>query len=106
MEDHGSHLVVAEATEGVIGFALGGLVEASTGVRPSACGHIAHLCVNASWRRRGVGRRLWSSLRDWFCSRGVSSIHLYVSHFNPVSQQFWRNLGFEDCMSRLWCDLT
>jgi len=36
----------------------------------------------------------------------VPSIHLYVSCLNPVSQQFWRELGFEDYISRLWCDLV
>jgi ribosomal protein S18 acetylase RimI-like enzyme len=98
-------LLVAEAHDGVIGFALGGPVDTSLGLKPAVYGHIAHICVTARWRRRGIGRRLFGRLRDWFQRRGLSSIHIHVSHYSPVSQQFWRALGFEDYIERLWCDL-
>jgi len=104
--DRDSHLIVAEVADLVMGFALGGLAESTMGLTPGSHGHIAHMCVSAQWRRRGVGRQLFASLRDWFVRRGVPSIHLYVSCLNPVSQQFWRELGFEDYISRLWCDLV
>jgi len=103
---HGdNHLTVAEGADGVVGFALGGLVQSTVGLTPGSHGHIAHVCVDSQWRRRGVGRLLFASLRDWFVGRGVLSIHLYVSCLNPVSQRFWRELGFEDYINRLWCDL-
>jgi ribosomal protein S18 acetylase RimI-like enzyme len=104
--DRDNCLIVAEAADDVIGFALGGLARATLGLMPGTYGHIAHMCVSAQWRRRGVGRQLFASLRDWFVGRGVPSIHLYVSCLNPISQQFWRELGFEDYISRLWCDLV
>ena len=106
LRDGDSRFVVAEAGEGVIGFALGGLVDVTLGLKPSVHGQVAHLCVSANWRRRGVGRRLVWALRDWLVERGVPSIHLYVSPLNPDSQQFWRELGFEDYIRRLWCDLV
>ncbi|HUS69539.1 MAG TPA: GNAT family N-acetyltransferase [Anaerolineae bacterium] len=104
--DRDNCLIVAEAVDDVVGFALGGLAGTTLGLTPGTYGHIAHMCVSAQWRRRGVGRQLFASLRDWFVRRGVPSIHLYVSCLNPVSQQFWRELGFEDYISRLWCDLV
>ncbi|TKJ29672.1 MAG: hypothetical protein CEE40_07465 [Chloroflexi bacterium B3_Chlor] len=101
-----THLLVAEARHDVIGFALGGSVDVGLGLKAGTHGSIAHLCVKAEWRRRGVGRQLFASLRDLFKQEGVSSIHVYVSHFNLVSQSFWRSLGFEDYVERLWCDLA
>lgn len=105
LADEASCLLVAEAGDTVIGFALGGLVDAGLGLKPAEYGHIAHICVTARWRRRGIGRQLFARLRGWFQTKGLSSIHIYVSHFSPVSQRFWRRLGFEEYIERLWCDL-
>jgi GNAT superfamily N-acetyltransferase len=103
--DDASHLLVAEKGDTVLGFALGGRVDAAFGLKPATYGHIAHMCVTAERRRHGIGRQLFSRLRDWFREKGLASIHIYVSHFSPVSQQFWRALGFDDYVERLWCDL-
>jgi ribosomal protein S18 acetylase RimI-like enzyme len=105
LRDRNSRLLVAEGVGGVIGFALGGVARTTLGIGPAEYGHIAHLCVTSEFRRRGVGRRLFDSMREWFVRRGVASIHLYVSCLNPASQQFWREMGFEDYVARLWCDL-
>jgi ribosomal protein S18 acetylase RimI-like enzyme len=100
-----SCLLVAEEDGTVLGFALGGQVDSSFGLKPAVYGHIAHMCVTAERRRHGIGRQLFARLRDWFQEKDLSSIHIYVSHFSPVSQQFWRVLGFDDYVERLWCDL-
>ncbi len=106
LRDSDTSLLVAEAGKRVIGFVVGSVVEVVLGLEPSVRGHVAHLCVTSEWRRRGVGRLLFSSLRDWFLRRGMASIHAHVSHFSPVSQRFWRGMGFEEYVERLWCDLT
>ena len=99
-------LFVADSDLGVIGFALGSVVDTTLGLKPSRCGHVAHLSVRADMRRRGVGRRLFGELRDWFLTRELASVHLYASHFNPTSLGFWRSLGFEDYAERRWCNLV
>jgi ribosomal protein S18 acetylase RimI-like enzyme len=106
LRDRDSCLIVAERAEEVIGFALGGVVHPTLGLEPYMHGQIAHLCVGARWRRRGVGRQLVRSLVEWLADRHVHSIHLYVSRFNPGSQRFWRTLGYGEHVSRLWCDLV
>jgi len=106
MREPGSRVIVADGPAGVIGFAVGSIEDLVLGLKPSRHGHIAHLCVTAQCRRHGVGRQLFGWLRDWFQRRGVGSIHLYASHLNPVSQRFWRGLGFQDYMKRLWCTLA
>ena len=106
LQDRDSRLLVAETTDGVIGFALGGLAAVTLGLKASIHGHVAHLCVSLRWRGHGVGRQLVASLREWFLARSAPSIQVYVSCLNPVSQQFWRGLGYEDYISRLWCDIV
>ena len=106
LRDDDYRLIVAEGWDGVVGFALGGVVRRTLGPGPSLYGQVAHMCVGSNWRRRGIGRALFWALRDWFAEGGVPSIHAYVSPLNAVSQRFWRGLGFEDYVSRLWCDLV
>ena len=106
LQDRSSRLLVADAADEVVGFALGGLAGLRPGVKASIYGHIAHVCVSPRWRRHGIGRQLVASLREWFVARGAHSIHAYVSCLNPVSQRFWRGLGYEDYISRLWCDIV
>ncbi len=106
LEGRDSHLLVAETTDGVIGFALGGVGTVALGLQASIHGHVAHLCVSPRWRRQGVGRQLVASLREWFLARNAPSVQVYVSCLNPVSQKFWRGLGFEDYISRLWCNIV
>lgn len=103
--DDSTRLLVAEAEGTVVGFSLGGVVDTALGLKPARYGHIAHICVTGRWRRHGIGRQLFATLRDWFQTKGLGSIHVYVSDFNRVSQRFWRSLGFEDYVDRLWYDL-
>jgi ribosomal protein S18 acetylase RimI-like enzyme len=105
LRDSDTLLLVAEGGNRVIGFVVGAVVDVVLGLEPSVRGHVAHLCVTSEWRRHSVGRMLFSSLRSWFLRRGTPSIHAYVSHFSPVSQRFWRAMGFEEYVERLWCDL-
>lgn len=103
--DDTAQLLVAQARDDVVGFTLGGIVDVGLGLKPAKYGHIAHMCVTSEWRRRGVGRQLFTALRRWLQGEGLGSVHIYVSHFNPASQRFWRSLGFQDYVDRLWCDL-
>jgi ribosomal protein S18 acetylase RimI-like enzyme len=106
LRDRDTALLVADAGGEVVGFAVGRVVDVVLGLRASTHGHVAHLCTTGDWRRRGVGRLLFSSLRSWFARRGMSSIHAHVSHYSPVSQRFWRALGFEEYVERLSCELA
>jgi GNAT superfamily N-acetyltransferase len=106
LEDRDTALLVADAGGEAVGFAVGSVVDVALGLRASTHGHVAHLCTTGDWRRRGVGRLLFSSLRTWFLHRGMTSIHAYVSHYSAVSQGFWRALGFEEYVERLSCELA
>ena len=52
------------------------------------------MAVTAAWRRRGVARGLFAAARSWLIAQGVSRIQLTVDAANPVSQGFWREMGF------------
>ena len=55
---------------------------------------ILNLAVGASWRRRGIGRRLMERAVEEAISRGVGRIFLEVRESNAGARAFYARLGF------------
>jgi ribosomal protein S18 acetylase RimI-like enzyme len=50
-----------------------------------------------AWRRRGVGRRLWSATTAFAAAAGYQKLVIQVRGSNAAAQAFYRGLGFRDC---------
>ena len=95
-------VVVAETAEGeVVGYAIGRDRGSVPIWEADRFAFVSDIYVDIRHRRRGVATALFGDLRDWFQKRGLASIELEVVHLNPVSQAFWRALGFTDFVDRL-----
>jgi ribosomal protein S18 acetylase RimI-like enzyme len=62
---------------------------------------ITDLMVDATERRRGLGRRLVERALAWVVERGVERCEVRVASLNHEGQHFWRSLGFGDLMDVL-----
>lgn len=98
-------VLVADAEGRLVGYIVGMMRENPPVLLPPAYGLVSDICVHPAWRRHGIGRRLFEALRDWFREKELLTVQLNVAHFNPVSQAFWRAVGCEDYMDRLWLAL-
>jgi ribosomal protein S18 acetylase RimI-like enzyme len=98
-------VVVATVDGRVVGYAIGSITENPPILRLRHYGHISDICVAREWRQHGVGRRLYGALRTWFRGRGIGVVQLNVASLNPVAQAFWREMGFQDYMDRMWLEL-
>jgi len=105
MTDEDCLLLVAEAEKAVVGFMKGSIAEDSPVLAHRRHGYVGETCVAEEWRRRGVGRRLYQRLVEWFRERGMKEIRLHISAFNPVSDSFWRALGFSPYLVHMRCPL-
>ncbi len=93
---------VAELANGEIVGYMVGEVRAGTRMWPGErIGFISDAFVEERWRRCGAGNHLVEAMENWFQRERVRSIELYVADANPISQAFWRKMGFGDYM-RLW----
>ena len=98
-------VLVADAGGKLVGFIIGLVRENPPVLLPSQYGLVTDICVDPAWRQRGIGSRLFEALKVWFRDKNLFVIQLSVAHHNPVSQAFWRAMGCEDYMNRLWLEL-
>jgi len=61
-------------------------------------GHIGAISVTASARSKGVGRKLLSVALEWFREQGLQRVECGVAVENPLSQGFWKGMGFRGFM--------
>ena len=101
-----------ESWEGIIswieppaGFALapseGGPIAAGLAVSDGRWLGLFEINVAAAERRRGVGRRLSTTLLGWGAAAGARRAYLQVVHDNHPAQASYRSLGFEP-VYRYW----
>ena len=98
-------VLVAVADGQVVGYTIGSIVENPPIFKLRHYGHVSDMCVAPEWRGQGMGRRLFGGLRKWFRSRGLAVVQLNVAALNPAAQAFWREMGFQDYVDRLWTDI-
>ena len=91
-----ARIAVADAGDQLIGFATAELHAMRPLYPAGKYGLISDVCVTEAWRRIGVGRALAQDLLEWFRSKRVTTVELYVGALNPVSIAFWEALGFRD----------
>ncbi|UCC67838.1 MAG: GNAT family N-acetyltransferase [Armatimonadota bacterium] len=87
-------VLVADAGHHLVGYIFGKPEEGPPVYERRNHGAISEVCVTAGWRRRGLGRQLVAALLDWFRERGLTEVHVSAATCNPVSNAFWRAMGF------------
>jgi GNAT superfamily N-acetyltransferase len=95
LTDDNCLVLVAEVEGQLVGYAVGDLSEAKPMFQHGPYGAIGTFYVTATWRRRGIGRRLVERLLAWFHQRGMPEARVTAWASNPVSNAFWRALGFQ-----------
>lgn len=98
-------VLVAGCGEKIVGYLIARIDENPPMLVPQRHGHVSDICVAPDQRRSGAGRRLFSAARAWFRRKGIDVVQLNVAAANPTAQEFWREMGFQDYVHRMWLDL-
>ena len=56
-------------------------------------GFVQSMATDRDWRRRGLGRAVFSGLVDWFRAEGILAIDLHAS---PDGEALYRSFGFRE----------
>ena len=105
LRDDDACVLVADAEGQLVGYIIGMMRENPPVLLPPTYGLVSDICVDPAWRQQGIGRRLFEALKDWLKEEELFTIQLNVAHFSSVSQAFWRAMGCEDFMDRLWLEV-
>ena len=89
----------------IIGYCLATLVQLPLVFAERVHGDVFDLSVTASYRRRGVGEKLFAAAQAWFKSRGVRRMETRVATTNEVSTGFWRKMGFRPYAAQVFKNL-
>ncbi|MHC4536660.1 MAG: GNAT family N-acetyltransferase [Planctomycetota bacterium] len=57
---------------------------------------IARTWVDPKARRKGIGKALTDTVKDWACEKGVRRLELQVTENNEAAKSFYQHLGFKD----------
>jgi ribosomal protein S18 acetylase RimI-like enzyme len=105
IQDEDDCVLVAEVGGRIVGYIVGMMRENPPVLLPPCYGFVSDICVTPEWRQRGVGRRMFAALKEWFRQQGADHVELRVAHNNPTSQAFWRAVSCQDYMDSMWCEL-
>ncbi len=102
-----ARVLVADSIEtgNVVGYIVGELQSRPAIALPGLYGFISDICVEESWRQRGVGSALYQDVRRWFVTRKAIAVELYIAESNPAAQAFWHKMGLQTFLKLLHHDL-
>jgi GNAT superfamily N-acetyltransferase len=98
---------VAEVDGSFAGFVSAGLEANQPDRLPERHATIGYLYVEPAARRKGVGRALFGAVAGWAQGRdGITHVEMPVLASDEGARAFWRALGFQPFIERLWAPLA
>lgn len=93
-------VLVAQMDRRVVGYVIASIDAYPPVFVDKRYGAIYDLMVDAGFRHRGIGRRLFSETRKWFRKKGIKRMELSVAVSNRLAVRFWNRVGFKTYMER------
>ena len=100
LNDTNAVIFVADQAGEIVGLIAGRIIDNGPIISPEKIGYVGTTVVLSKYRRRGIAKRLWETLNEWFLSRGIDEVHLYVVPSNDEAKGFWGNCGFNIVLER------
>jgi ribosomal protein S18 acetylase RimI-like enzyme len=100
LNDADAVIFVAEQAGEIIGLVAGRISDNGPIILPEKIGYVGTTVVLSRYRRKGIARGLWGKLNEWFLSKGIEEVQLYVVPDNEEAKGFWRSRGFNVALER------
>ena len=94
-------VLVAEDKNKIIGFIVGELEKGVPIFKRKFIGRIGGTYILSKYRRKGITKQLIKILFDWFRSKKIEFIELYVDHRNTLGLKTWEKMGFKNFQKRM-----
>lgn len=78
----------------IIGFIAGFLKYLFPWFKTKTVGHISYLIIDPPYRNQSIGKQLEKAAQEWFRTKKVNYIELYVDEKNNIGQAVWSSYGY------------
>ena len=95
MDDHDAFVLVAESSEGVVGYLLGSVGQRAPVYTVRTVGMIFDLMVDPTVRGRGIGRSMVNEASHRFAQREIHDLQVNYDPRNEEANRFWAAMGFQ-----------
>lgn len=102
--EDGLVLVALEGTR-VVGYSLSEIKGLFPGLKREKYGYIDTMAVTESYRREGVGKKMFDEIVKWFQSNEIKRVELGTTAQNLIGNSFWRKQGFTVYMHTLYREI-
>ena len=79
----------------IIGFISGFIKPLYPWFKIKSVGHISYLFVHSQYRKQRVGKSLEKKAVEWFKSKNITYLELYVDEKNTSGQYAWNSYAYE-----------
>lgn len=97
-----SIVMVAEVENLVVGYMMGMIQENPPVFKLVKYGEIMDACVSEAYRNNSIGENLFKHMRQWFKARNITRIDINAAAKNPISNHFWKKMGFVPYLNHMY----
>lgn len=89
---------IAEHSNKVVGVLQGQIKKGYFLNNVGYVGHYSTIFIDRGYRQKGVAKKLFKAMTQWFKSKNIKSVDLYVHSKNKIALKAWKRLGFEEVL--------
>jgi ribosomal protein S18 acetylase RimI-like enzyme len=94
MDSDAGLVLVALDKKRVVGYSLSEIKRAPPGSKREKFGYIDTMAVTATYRRKGVGEKMYDEIIKWFRSNDIKRVELQTASQSVIGNSFWKKQGF------------
>jgi ribosomal protein S18 acetylase RimI-like enzyme len=102
MKSENNLVLVAIDGEKVVGYSFSLINEPGNLVKRKKFGYIHDLFITKSYRRRGIGEKMYDEILKWFHAKDIDRVELQLIAKNQMAYSFWRKHGYMDFQNTLY----
>jgi ribosomal protein S18 acetylase RimI-like enzyme len=105
ISDENRYVLIAQKGDEVLGYCQAIIEKHSPVLETVEYGRISDLAIASSYRRMGIGERLFKEAEKWFSARGIKRIDVRIAVTNQISTRFWRKIGFSPYLETVFMEI-
>jgi len=97
-------LIVAENNKKILGYFAADIRKTRMRVYKSM-GYVTDGFVDKRYRRQGIGKSIFSFIKEWFLKHGIRRIELIVDTENEIGIKAWQSYGFKEYQKKMQIEI-